>query len=163
MRVAPLMLFAVALPVAAQTPAKRTVEFSGLVLVNGFYNSAHVANVDVPLLADTDNVGVKSAGGTIRQTRLGVLLSDPDVLGGSFAGEVDADFYGGQQPSSGGRGSPWPPVWLSAGPQNRYLGAAVRPSRIAWARPASPPPGSRTVVNPRPSAPASRLAPARAR
>src|SRR5258705_12350442 len=102
MRVAPLMLFAVALPVAAQTPAKRTVEFSGLVLVNGFYNSAHVANVDVPLLADTDNVGVKSAGGTIRQTRLGVLLSDPDVLGGSFAGEVDADFYGGQQPSSGG-------------------------------------------------------------
>ena len=106
MRVALLMFFAVALPVAAQTPPKRTVEFTGLVLVNGFYNSAHVANVDLPQSADTDNVGVKSAGGSIRQTRLGVLLSDPDVLGGSFAGEVDADFYGGQQPSSGGRTFP---------------------------------------------------------
>lgn len=106
MRVSPLILLAVALPAAAQTPAKRTIEFTGLVLVNGFYNSAHVANVDLPLLADTDNVGVKSAGGSIRQTRLGVLLTDPDVLGGSFAGEVDADFYGGQQPSSGGRTFP---------------------------------------------------------
>src|SRR4029077_5214355 len=100
------MLRAVALPLAAQAPAKRTLEFTGLVLVNGFYNSAHVANVDVPLLADTDNVGVKSAGGSIRQTRVGVLLTDPDVLGGSFTGEVDADFYGGPQPSSGGRTFP---------------------------------------------------------
>src|SRR5260221_11874796 len=106
MRVAPLILLAVALPVAAQTRPKRTIEFTGLVLVNGFYNSAHVGNVDVPLLTDTDNVGVKSAGGSIRQTRLGVLLSDPDVLGGSFAGEVDADFYGGQPPRSRGRAVP---------------------------------------------------------
>src|SRR5690349_18477261 len=106
MRVAPLMLFAFALPVAAQTPPKRTLEFTGLVLVNGFYNSAHVANVDVPLSADTDNIGVKSGGASIRQTRLGVLLTDPDVLGGSFTGEVDADFYGGQQPSGGGRTFP---------------------------------------------------------
>src|SRR5437867_9329 len=106
MRVAPLILLVVALPVAAQTPPKRTVEFTGLVLVNGFYNSAHVANVDLPQAADTDNVGVKSAGASIRQTRLGVLLTDPEVLGGSFTGEVDADFYGGQQPSGGGRAFP---------------------------------------------------------
>src|SRR5258708_39180809 len=82
MRVAPLLFLAVALPAAAQAPAKRTLEFTGLVLVNGFYNSAHVANVDLPLFADTDNVGVKSGGASIRQTRLGVLLTDPDVLGG---------------------------------------------------------------------------------
>jgi hypothetical protein len=106
MRVSPLVFLAVALPLAAQTPPKRTLEFTGLVLVNGFYNSAHVANVDLPLSADTDNVGVKSAGASIRQTRLGVLLTDPDVLGGSFAGEVDADFYGGQVPSGGGRTFP---------------------------------------------------------
>src|SRR5258708_12140917 len=105
MRVAPLLLLAVALPAAAQAPAKRTLEFTGLVLVNGFYNSAHIANVDLPLFADTDNVGVKSAGASIRQTRLGVLLTNPDVLGGSFAGEVHADFYGAPHPRP-----PPPPV-----------------------------------------------------
>src|SRR5258708_19939349 len=106
MRVAPLLLLAVALPAAAQAPAKRTVEFTGLALVNGFYNSAHVANVDLPLFADTDNVGVKSGGASIRQTRLGVLLPDPNVLGGSFAGEIDADFYGGPHPRPAARPLP---------------------------------------------------------
>ena len=40
-------------------------------------------------------------GGAIRQTRLGVFLSDPDVLGGSFTGEIDVDFFGGQPPVGG--------------------------------------------------------------
>lgn len=106
MRVAPLILLAVAMPVAAQTPSKRTIEFTGFVLVNAFYNSARMNNADVPQLADTDGVGVKGGGATIRQTRLGVFVTEPDVLGGSFTGEVDADFYGGQQPSSGGRTFP---------------------------------------------------------
>src|SRR4029077_16685176 len=48
----------------------------------------------------------RAAGGTIRQTRLGVFVTDPDVLHGTFSGEVDVDFYGGQQPSTGGRTSP---------------------------------------------------------
>ena len=53
-------------------------------------------------------------------------------------------------------------VWLSAGPQNGT--GSIRPAlRIARGRPASPPPGTRTVVNPLPTAPASRFAPARAR
>src|SRR5258708_18764075 len=103
MRVAPLLLLAVALPAAAQAPAKRTLEFTGLVLVNGFYNSAHIANVDLPLFADTDNVGVKSGGASIRQTRLGVLLTDPHVLGGRFAGQIDPHFYGRQHAEPGGR------------------------------------------------------------
>ena len=33
-------------------------------------------------------------------------LTDPQVLGGSFSGELDVDFFGGQQPSSGGRTFP---------------------------------------------------------
>lgn len=106
MRVAPLILLAVAVPVAAQTPSKRTVEFTGLVLMNAFYNSGRMNNADVPQLADTDAVGTKGGGATIRQTRLGVFLTEPDVLGGSFSGELDADFYGGQQPSTGGRTFP---------------------------------------------------------
>jgi len=89
---------------AAQGPARqRTVEFTGLVLVNAFYNTARTGNSDVPTFADSDALGVSGGGATMRQTRLGVFLTDPDVLGGSFTGEVDVDFFGGQQASTGGR------------------------------------------------------------
>src|SRR5881296_2963241 len=107
-------LVAVALPLAAQTPpsppapapaAKRTVELTGLVLVNGFFTNARVNNSDVPQFADS-LPSASAIGGTIRQTRLGLLVTEPDVLRGSFSGEVDVDFYGGQQPSSGGRTFP---------------------------------------------------------
>src|SRR6266568_4174728 len=103
-------LVAVALPLAAQTPppasaAKRTVELTGLVLVNGFFTNARVNNSDVPQFADS-LPSASAIGGTIRQTRLGLLVTDPDVLRGSFSGEVDVDFFGGQQPSSGGRTFP---------------------------------------------------------
>jgi len=93
---------------ATQQPAqpKRTVELTGFVLVNGFFNSAQVNNSDVPQIAANDSVGIGNAGGTIRQTRLGVLVNDPDVLRGAFSGELDVDFFGGQQPSSGGRTFP---------------------------------------------------------
>src|SRR5438067_2915453 len=90
-------LVAVALPLAAQTPpsppapAKRTVELTGLVLVNGFFTNARVNNGDLPQFADS-LPSASAIGGTIRQTRLGVLVTDPDVLRGSFSGEVDVDF-----------------------------------------------------------------------
>jgi len=110
----PVLLF---LCLTAQQPAsppppppppasKRTVEFTGTVLMNGFYNSARTNNSDVPVLADTDATGVKGASATLRQTRFGVLVSDPQVLGGSFEGEVDVDFYGGQQATVGNRNFP---------------------------------------------------------
>src|SRR5881392_4314453 len=104
-------LVAVALPLAAQTPpsppapAKRTVELTGTVLVNGFFNSARVNNSDVPQFADS-LPAAGAGGGAIRQTRLGISVTEPEVLGGTFAGEVDADFFGGQQASSGGRTFP---------------------------------------------------------
>src|SRR5256886_8914163 len=130
---------AVALPLAAQTPpsppapppapaAKRTVELTGLALVNGFFTNARVNNSDVPQFADS-LPSASAIGGTIRQTRLGLLVTDPDVLRGSFSGEVDVDFYGGQQPSSGGRTFPllrlrravgigsWPPAPRLVGPE----------------------------------------------
>src|SRR5436309_11215888 len=107
-------LVAVALPLAAQTPpsppapappAKRTVELTGLVLVNGFFTNARVNNSDVPQFVDS-LPSASAIGGTIRQTRLGLLVTDPDVLRGAFSGELDVDFFGGQQPSSGGRTFP---------------------------------------------------------
>ena len=104
-------LAGLAVPLRAQTPppappaAKRTVELTGFVLVNGFFTNARVNNSDVPQFVDS-LAAASAAGGTIRQTRLGVLVTDPDVLRGSFAGEIDVDFFGGQQPSSGGRTFP---------------------------------------------------------
>src|SRR6058998_3055902 len=105
-------LAAVALPLAAQTPpsppapaVKRTLELTGLVLVNGFFTNARVNNSDVPQFVDS-LAPASAVGGSIRQTRLGLLVTEPDVLRGSFSGEVDLDFFGGQQPSSGGRTFP---------------------------------------------------------
>ncbi len=89
---------------APPTAPQRSVQFSGFVLVNGFFTNAGVNNSDVPQFADT--VGAAGSGGTIRQTRLGMFVTDPQVLGGSFSGELDVDFFGGQQPSSGGRTFP---------------------------------------------------------
>ncbi len=89
-----------------QPAAKRTVEFTGTVLMNGFYNSARTNNSDVPVFADTDAVGVNGTSATLRQTRLGVFVSDPEALGGSFSGEIDVDFFGGQQPAAGNRTFP---------------------------------------------------------
>jgi hypothetical protein len=83
-----------------------TVEFSGLVLINGFFTNARVNNSDVPQFAEADTTGVAGTGGTIRQTRLGAVVTDPEVLGGSFTGELDVDFFGGQEPSSGDRTFP---------------------------------------------------------
>jgi len=74
--------------------------------MNGFYNSARTNNSDDPVFADTDAVGVKGSSATMRQTRLDVLVTDPQVLGGSFSGEVDVDFFGGQQPAAGNRNFP---------------------------------------------------------
>ena len=141
-----LLLCAAAVPLAGQeappSPPKRTVEFSGFVLINGFYNTARVNNSDVPQVAENDPVGIGSIGGAIRQTRLGILVSDADVLGGSFAGEIDADFFGGQQPSSGGRTFPllrlrravgtvtWPHVQLLIG-QESPLVAERSPRSLA--------------------------------
>lgn len=99
-------------PSAAQQPpatppaSHPTVEFSGFVLINGFFTNARVNNSDVPQFAEADTNGVAGTGGTIRQTRLGAFLTDPQVLGGAFTGELDVDFFGGQEPSSGDRTFP---------------------------------------------------------
>ncbi len=87
-----------------------SLEFFGRVLVNAFGNTRRVNNVDNPQFV-ADPVapgGVQSRGGgmAIRQTRLGLVATLPNVLGGAFTGDVDVDFYGGQLPSSGGRTFP---------------------------------------------------------
>jgi hypothetical protein len=95
--------------VAAQTRSRLTLEFNGRVLMNAFSNSRRVNNVDVPIFVRPDTANGLPQGGAgmaIRQTTLGLMVTAPDVLGGSFTGDLDVDFFGGQQPSSGGRTFP---------------------------------------------------------
>ena len=138
-----LYALALAAPSAAQEPSppRRTVEFSGLVLVNAFYNTSRLNNSDVPQFVAADTLSVSGGGGAIRQTRLGVFVTDPDVLGGSFLGELDMDFFG-SQPPAGGRTFPvarlrravgsvsWPHAQLLIG-QETPLVASREPRSLA--------------------------------
>ncbi len=90
-----------------QSASRHRVELFGRVMLNAFSNSAPVNNADVPLFAAPAAAGDRGgAGGTIRQTSFGVSAFVEDVLGGAFDGELHADFFGGQQPSGGGRHFP---------------------------------------------------------
>lgn len=92
-----------------QAKSRARMELTGRVLVSGFGNSRRVNNVDNPQFVRPDTtpgVPVRGVGMAIRQTRLGLAASVADVLGGNFNGDLDVDFYGGQQPSSGGRTFP---------------------------------------------------------
>ena len=97
-----------AAPAAPAEPAPkpaRTIEFTGQILINGFFNNARVNNSDVPQFALADTNAASGGGGTLRQTRLGVIVTEPDVLGGTGGAEVDVDFFGGQS-AAGGRTFP---------------------------------------------------------
>lgn len=94
---------------AVKAKSGARVELTGRVMVGAFGNSRRVNNVDNPQFVRPDTtagVPVRGIGMTIRQTRLGLEARVPEVLGGSFRGDIDVDFYGGQQPSSGGRTFP---------------------------------------------------------
>jgi hypothetical protein len=91
------------------TRSRMSLEFSGRVLVTGFSNSRRVNNVDDPQFVRPDTASGLPQGGAgmaIRQTSLGLAVNAPQVFGGNFHGDLDVDFYGGQQPSTGGRTFP---------------------------------------------------------
>jgi hypothetical protein len=91
------------------TRTRIQVELSGRVVMNTFSNERIVNNVDNPQFVRRDTaarVPLKGMGMAVRQTMFGIRANVSDVLGGSFHGAMDVDFYGGQQPSSGGRTFP---------------------------------------------------------
>jgi hypothetical protein len=92
-----------------QTRSRARLEVAGRVMVNAFHNSNRVNNVDNPqFVQNTALAGAftRGAGMAIRQSQLGLVVTIPEALGGSFTGDLDVDFYGGQLPSSGGRTFP---------------------------------------------------------
>ncbi|HEU5040040.1 MAG TPA: hypothetical protein VFT84_04415 [Gemmatimonadales bacterium] len=96
-------------PAAAQQPDIEAA-VHGLVLMNAFHTGDKTNNSDVPQFAvpsdPADNPAASASGGTVRQSRVTVTALVPEFAGGALRGELDVDFYGGQQPSSGGRTFP---------------------------------------------------------
>ncbi len=96
---------------ATQTNSRARFDLTGRILLNGFSNSRRVNNVDVPQFVRPDTtagVPAGSLGGALRQTTVGGTVFVPRVLGARFTGDLNVDFYGGQQSSPGGRNFPNP-------------------------------------------------------
>ena len=83
---------------AVRTRSRFELELFGLVLTNAYRTTGKPNAVDVPLIAVPLGAAEEEAealGLTVRQTRLGAALSVADVLGGSFHGDIELDFFGG--------------------------------------------------------------------
>ncbi|HET6797534.1 MAG TPA: hypothetical protein VFH40_10280 [Gemmatimonadales bacterium] len=143
----PVLLGAALTPlcIAAQEKAEPGIEASihGLVLMNAFYTSDNVNNSDVPqFVVIPAGVSQSTSSATVRQSRVTLSALTPEFAGGALNGELDVDFYGGQQPSTGGRTFPllrirrafaeltWPRFGLLVGQESPPI-AAVSPSSIA--------------------------------
>lgn len=124
---------------------RNRVELSGRVLVNAFFNNGKVNNSDVPafvLPPDPPGLPASAAGATVRQSQVALSTFMPELAGGSFAGELDVDFFGGQQPSAGGRTFPlvrirrvraeitWPNAWVMFGQEAPPI-AELNPSSLS--------------------------------
>ena len=118
----------------------------GLILMNAFHTSAKVNNVDVPQFAlppdPADHPDQSASGATVRQSRVTATALVPSFAGGALSGTLDVDFFGGQQPSSGGRTFPllrirrafaeltWNRTAILVGQESPPI-AAVSPSSLA--------------------------------
>ena len=129
---------------AVRSRSRIGVELTGRVLMNVFQNDKETNNVDVPMYRKQVPPGSLKGGMgmAIRQTTLGLAVTAPAVLGGDFRGDIDADFYGGQFPSPGGRTHPvlrirtaraivdWPSSQLMIG-QEQPLIAGLNPVSLS--------------------------------
>jgi hypothetical protein len=91
-----------------RTRSRIGLELSGRVLMNVFMNNKETNNADVPMYRKQvpDGSLKGGMGMTVRQTTLGGAITVHEVLGGTFRGDLDVDFFGGQVPSPGGRTFP---------------------------------------------------------
>ena len=143
-----IALFLAAAPVGARLlmAQESSVQASvhGLVLMNAFHTSDPVNNSDVPQFAVPPGGSPtgSTSSATVRQSRVTVSALVPEFAGGALTGELDVDFYGGQQPSTGGRTFPllrirrvfaeltWARFALLVGQESPPI-AAVSPSSLA--------------------------------
>ncbi|MBX3174300.1 MAG: hypothetical protein KF709_07795 [Gemmatimonadaceae bacterium] len=91
-----------------RTRSRIGLEFSGRVLMHVFQNSKETNNADVPMYRKQvpDGTPKGGMGMTVRQSQFVGAVTVHDVFGGTFLGDIDVDFFGGQVPSPGGRTFP---------------------------------------------------------
>lgn len=88
------------------TRSRVQLDLNGMIITNAFYTKGRANSLDVPLIAlapTTDAVEDHAFGATVRQTRLGGVVTVNQVLGGSFIGDLEIDFFGGVSNGPGDR------------------------------------------------------------
>ncbi|HEX3233425.1 MAG TPA: hypothetical protein VHR41_04475 [Gemmatimonadales bacterium] len=132
-----------AAPLRAQQPDIEA-HLHGLVLMNAFYTSNAVNNSDVPqfVIPAAASSRTSATSAAVRQSRVTLTALVPEFGRGALSGILDLDFFGGQQPSSGGRTFPllrirrafaeltWRRAALLIGQESPPI-AAVSPSSLA--------------------------------
>jgi hypothetical protein len=80
-----------------ESGSKYRVRLSGIVLVNMFYNSGAVDNLDFPAIAAQPSALDTGAtfGGSPRQSQIGIEAFGPDIAGAHTSASVKFDFAGG--------------------------------------------------------------------
>jgi hypothetical protein len=81
-----------------ESSSKYPIHVTGLILFNSFINRGNVDNIDLPeaaLSAQGNTTGNGSAGGSLRQTILGLEGLGPRIAGARTSASIDLDFFGG--------------------------------------------------------------------
>ena len=80
-----------------ESASKFPVKLTGLILLNGFFNSSAVDVIQTPTVALS---GHGTAGFSLRQSVLGLDARGPHVFGANSSADVRADFFGSAAQSS---------------------------------------------------------------
>jgi hypothetical protein len=86
-----------------RTRSRLQVELWAQILVNGFVSLGPLNSADVPTFATNDPAApaganqpaTRALGMSVRQSRVGMSVAVDSVLGGTFAGDVELDFFAG--------------------------------------------------------------------
>jgi hypothetical protein len=87
-----------------ESASKYRLKVSGLVLATAFADIGQVDNLDVPTVAlpRTPDQSGGSAGGSLRQSIVGLTAIGPHLLGADTAADFQMDFFGGLPSGYGG-------------------------------------------------------------
>ena len=89
---------------AVRTRSRLQLELSGRVLTNSYFTQGRANSAELPLLVREavtptnpaqGQPGTRAFGISLRQTFIGAALSIDSVLGGTFVGDIDIDFFSG--------------------------------------------------------------------
>ncbi len=89
---------------AVRTRSRLQVELSGRVVTNSYFTVGRANSAELPLIAREAVIptnilqgrsGDRAFGISLRQSFLGVAVSVDSVLGGTFVGDIDVDFFAG--------------------------------------------------------------------